>query len=169
MGTRERNEEFMQEHKNDYQSVVEGAKLAAIIDPEKCESAVTRLNNWDSSFSGLDIQTCSEVYDSLVKGYFGKAGKNAADLYRKKCSEHFKYASKFRDPNSITSNCNNTNPSKNDIEEQSKVISNSKDPNSCNNHVNNSTDIIKNGSKQFTTKNNEAKSVGAAVAGHSEP
>ena len=108
----------------------------------------------------------------MVKGYFGKAGKNAADLYKKKCAEHFKYASKFRDPNSITSNssnCNNTNPSKNDIEEQSKVISNSKDPNSCNNYVNNSSDIIKNGSKQFTTKNNEAKSVGAAVAGHSEP
>ena len=108
----------------------------------------------------------------MVKGYFGKAGKNAADLYKKKCAEHFKYASKFRDPNSITSNssnCNNTNPSKNDIEEQSKVISNSKDPSSFNNHVNNSGDIIKNGSKQCSTKNNEAKSVGAAVAGHSEP
>merc|ERR1712051_37791 len=64
--------------------------------------------------------------------------------------------------NSITSNssnCNNTNPSKNDIEEQSKVISNSKDPSSFNNHVNNSGDIIKNGSKQCSTKNNEAKSV----------
>merc|ERR1712001_615909 len=110
-----------------------------------------------------------ETHFAAFAIYYRK-GKPLLMLQSVKRAEHFKYASKFRDPNSITSNssnCNNTNPSKNDIEEQSKVISNSKDPSSFNNHVNNSGDIIKNGSKQCSTKNNEAKSVGAAVAGHS--
>ena len=96
------------------------------------------------------MQTCSDVYNALIRGDFGKAGKSVAETYRKKCQELFQYASKFKDPSSNSSNHNSVPPSKNDTEKQSKVITNSGEPISSKKHVNNSMDINKSNSKQIT-------------------
>ena len=115
------------------------------------------------------FQTCTDVYDALVRGDFGKAGKSEADSYRKKCQELFQYASKFKDSSTNSSNHNSTTPSKNDIEKQSKVISNSGDPINSKKHVNNSKDISKSSNKPYSKNTQNPISVGSGANAQTEP
>ena len=100
-------------------------------------------------------------------------GKSKAEMYRKQFSEHFKYATKFRDPTLASTTSTNSSskfleisPSKNHIENQSKVIPNAGDNDSASKHVNHSK-IVNNSGEQYSSKSADAIPVAAEAT--SEP
>ena len=94
--------------------------MVALLDPSSVDKAIKIVSNLDSSLSGVELKTCSDMYDNLLEGDLGGSkGKSAAESYRKKCAAVFKYATKFRDPLSSPAKPAKKCPSTNDIEEHS--------------------------------------------------
>jgi len=90
-------DQFMQKNDKDLEHIFVGAQLMALLNPSNTEKAVKLTTQLDSSLSGVSIQLCSEILDSLKDGKFGAEGVSCADDYRRKCASHFEMSSLFSD------------------------------------------------------------------------
>jgi len=90
---KERNEQFIQKHRESLDHRVQGAKMQVLLDPSNTESAVQLVTKIDGH--KVSLQTCTEVYDLLKDGGFGACGQKIVESYRKSCHEIFPLATIF--------------------------------------------------------------------------
>merc|ERR1711879_739966 len=104
-----RNEAFIQEAKGgSLLACFVGAKMTNLLEPTRTDKALQLITKPESCSSHVNLETCSDILDSLSSGEFGQAGRSATDGFRSRCATLFPHSVKFRPPQEQQS----TSPSK---------------------------------------------------------
>merc|ERR1719346_831732 len=108
----ELNSSFLAAHPKTLEAQLHGAKVMAVISPNKAEEAVSVATTLEGDLVDRNLDTCAQVLDALQLGELGAGGKAKADQYKARCRELFPIAKCFSDTqNSVknTSSANSTN------------------------------------------------------------
>merc|ERR1711941_116297 len=90
-----------------------GAKMTNLLEPTGTEKALQLITKPESCSSHVNLETCSDILDSLSSGEFGPAGRSATDGFRSRCATLFPHSVKFRPPQEQQSTPpSSTSPSK---------------------------------------------------------
>jgi len=94
-----RNEAFIQEAKGgSLLACFVGAKMTNLLEPTRTDKALQLITKPESCSSHVNLETCSDILDSLSSGEFGPAGRSATDGFRSRCATLFPHSVKFRPP-----------------------------------------------------------------------
>ncbi|GAB0093410.1 Glycerol-3-phosphate dehydrogenase [Sergentomyia squamirostris] len=96
----EMNDEFLKANRTSICHVLEVAKVAYLLEPDKRDTAISLITDFD--LEKITLEDCTKVYNSLNNGDFGDDLVDCVASYKKKCSGQFPYAVIFKNNQALT-------------------------------------------------------------------
>ncbi|KAE9543851.1 hypothetical protein AGLY_001975 [Aphis glycines] len=94
MSAAEINSQFLNKHHKSLPALVQGLKMKYKLDNSTQQEVLDQITKLDDSLENVNIQTCTDILNSLINGEFGEVG-DVAEEYRKTCYKRFPLATAF--------------------------------------------------------------------------